>query len=137
MRTVASFRDVYEAHIAKGRLETEGIGATIIDEYMVGIDWTYSQAIGGVKVQVPEADFDLAIQILSLDQSTIDSSIPDTVSPEESFEDICPECGSSSVSPQPYSLWTLASSLVSLFLFGLPVFSGRKKWVCNGCGSSW
>lgn len=136
MRTVAAFSDVYAAYIAKGRLEAEGIEANIIDEHLVAIDWTYSQAIGGVKVQVAERDFDLAVQILSSDQSPIDSAL-DTANEEEVFEDRCPECGSLSVSPQPYSLWTVVSSVVSFFLFDLPVFSARKRWVCNDCGANW
>ena len=50
MKTVASFRDASQARPAKGRMEAEGISAFVLDEYLVGIDWMYSQAIAGVKV---------------------------------------------------------------------------------------
>ena len=50
-------------------MEAEGITAIVLDEYLIGIDWMYSQAIGGVKVQVDEADFERAGRILQQDYS--------------------------------------------------------------------
>jgi hypothetical protein len=128
VRTVASFREAYQAHLAKGKLETEGISAIVLDEYLVGINWMYSQAIGGVKVQVPEADYERAHKILEGDYA--EDLI--ALDPERSM-DSCPECGSPSISVHPYSRWWLIPSL----LFLCPVFFGRKKWNCNSCGAVW
>lgn len=136
MRTVANFRDVHEAHIAKGMLEAEDIPAIVIDDNMVGMNWLLSQAIGGVRVQVPEEAYDRAMEILKCQQGIVDST-PEANSPENSLEDVCPSCGSSSISPQPYSRWSIVAILLSFLAFGLPLFFGRKKWVCKDCGAAW
>ena len=64
MKQVASFRDSYQAHILKGVLETSGIPAFIHDEQLATINWMYSQAIGGVKVKVPEEYYEKAILVI-------------------------------------------------------------------------
>jgi hypothetical protein len=119
MKTVASFRDASQAYLAKGRLETEGISAILLDEYLVGIDWTYSQAIGGVKVQVTEADHERASKILQQDCSDKLKAMDIGASSEE----VCPRCGSTSIAAQRYSLWSLIPSL----LFLAPSFFGERS----------
>ena len=93
MKTVATFREAYQAYLAKGKLEAEGISSIVVDEYLVGINWMYSQAIGGVKVQVPEADYERATKILKEDYAK-DLDALDQEGPKES----CPKCGSLSIS---------------------------------------
>jgi hypothetical protein len=132
MITVASFREASIAHIAKGKLEAEGIPAAIVDENLVQINWTLSHAIGGVKVQVPSDAVERAREILAKDyeQELIDMG--------ESFleaipEGVCPKCGSTSLSVPRYSLWSLVPSLVFL----LPIFFRRRRHMCNECGTTW
>ena len=125
MKTVATFREAYQAYLAKGKLEAEGIFTIILDEYLIGINWMYSQAIGGVKLQVPEADFERAREILKEGYSQEIDAIND--------RDVCPACGSPSISIRPYSCWWLIPSI--LFLF--PIFFRRKKWKCVDCGHEW
>lgn len=132
MKIVAAYRDVYLAHLAKGKLETEGIHAVVADEYLVGINWMYSQAIGGVKVQVPERDLEGAKNILEADYSENIKAIENAYSETDS-ENICPKCGSSTISLRPYSIWSLIPSL----LFLLSIFFRRKKWACQRCGTVW
>ena len=132
MKTVASFREPYQAYIAKGRLETEDIPACVLDEHLIQIDWMYSQAIGGVKVQVPEEDFDRARAILKAEYAEELSSVEEAQL-EPAPGDLCPRCRSDSISPPRYALWSLIPSLVLL----LPVFFRRKKWVCKNCGAQW
>lgn len=45
----AAFTNVHEAHLARSVLEAAGIEATIADEHLVSMTWTYSNAVGGVK----------------------------------------------------------------------------------------
>lgn len=120
----------YEAHMAKGILESEGIPAVVIDENTSAIGM-YTLAIGGVKVQVPDEDYDQARKILENGQPT--AEIPPREAPPS---DVCPECGSSSVSTNPFSLKTAAAFLVSLFA-GIPVLSRRTLRVCKKCGAKW
>jgi hypothetical protein len=132
VKTVASFREPYQAHLAKGKLEAEGIPAIVLDEHLVQINWNFSQAIGGVKVQVPEAALDQAREILKSDYLE-KLSATDEAKLEPTPEDVCPKCGSDSISSHRYSLWSLVPSL----LFLLPIFFRREKWVCNDCGATW
>ena len=118
MKTVATFREAYLAYLAKGRLATEGISAIVMDEYIVGINWLYSQAVGGVKLRVPEADYERACRILQEDHAGDLETIN-----REGSGDICPQCGSAAISVRPYSRWWLIPSL----LFMVPVFFRRKN----------
>jgi len=59
----------YEADLAKARLEAEGIPAFAADEYIVRFDWFYSNAVGGIRLQVAEPDAELAMEILASDLS--------------------------------------------------------------------
>ncbi len=54
--TVASFRDPWEAQLFRSRLEAEGIVALVAHQNHIGMNWAYSTALGGVKVQVPDAE---------------------------------------------------------------------------------
>jgi hypothetical protein len=56
LTVVARFREPSLAHLAKSKLESEGILAVVFDEYIVGVQWLYSDAIGGVRVLVRESD---------------------------------------------------------------------------------
>lgn len=51
--TVARFSKPMDAHILRMRLEADGIPAVIADEHMVRVNWFLSNALGGVRVQVP------------------------------------------------------------------------------------
>ncbi|HBS87435.1 MAG: hypothetical protein A2W91_00785 [Bacteroidetes bacterium GWF2_38_335] len=62
--TIFSFTLPHEAHIAKGRLESEGIEVLIKDELTAQVNNFYSNAIGGVKLQVRDLDFDKAVMVL-------------------------------------------------------------------------
>jgi hypothetical protein len=131
VRTVASFREPFKAHLAKGRLEAEGIQALVLDENLARINWGFSQAIGGVKIQVSEEHLDQAREILGADY-THELSAFEEAQLEATPDDVCPECGSDLISPRRYSLWSLIPSLVFL----LPIFFRRKKRMCNECGAT-
>ena len=61
---IITFTYPHEAHIAKGKLESEGISVEIRDELTAHVYNFYSNAIGGVKLFVKEKDFERANQIL-------------------------------------------------------------------------
>lgn len=62
--TVASYRDLPNADIARAALESAGIPAWIQDDNLVRMDWFYSNAIGGIRLQVDAADAEAAREIL-------------------------------------------------------------------------
>jgi hypothetical protein len=61
---IATFSHPFEAHLAKGKLESEGIEAFIADENIVGLNWLYSNLVGGVKLKVHEEDRERALKVL-------------------------------------------------------------------------
>jgi hypothetical protein len=64
------FRDIPEALVAKGRLDSFGIECFLADDNMVRMDWFISNLLGGVKLLVEPEDFTRATSILN-------ASIPD------------------------------------------------------------
>jgi len=65
MVVVSAFTSVHEAHLARSVLQAAGIEATVADEHLVSMYWLYSNAIGGVKVLVPEAQAQDAREVLA------------------------------------------------------------------------
>ena len=64
LETVISFTYPHEAHLAKGKLESEGVEVFMKDELTVQVHNFYSNAIGGVKLQVRGSDFETAHRVL-------------------------------------------------------------------------
>jgi hypothetical protein len=67
--TVAQFETWPDAAIARGLLESEGIEAWLMDENLVQLDWLYTIAVGGIKVQVQRRDEAKARAVLAADHS--------------------------------------------------------------------
>jgi len=61
--TVFTYTYVYEGAIIRSRLESEGIRCFVKDELMAQ-NIIYSNAIGGIQLQVMESDLPRAIEIL-------------------------------------------------------------------------
>jgi len=64
MITIATFSKVEEAHLLRMRLEDAGVSAYLRDENTIQIDWLYSNALGGVRVDVADEDVDAAKAVL-------------------------------------------------------------------------
>lgn len=121
MVTVRSFSKPEEAHLFRTRLEAAGIPAYVQDEYMVQMDWLYSNAIGGVRVQVAEEDVEAVEEFLAADQ-------PQPMSREGRVA--CPSCGSEETEqPQVFRGWVL----FMLGIFNIPLPFSRRRWKCQTC----
>jgi len=72
--TIATFTYPYEVAIVKERLIAEGIECVVQDELTVQVNNFYSNAIGGIKLQVGAQDADRALQILKETGTVIDST---------------------------------------------------------------
>lgn len=123
--TISRYSMSYEAHIAKSRLDSEGIPAFIADEHTINMQWLYSNALGGVRLQVPEAYVEIARQVLEEDREQ------DLVEEQGVDQEICPFCGSEDTEfHQIGRRWAFLVFLgISFPLF--PVHDGIK---CRMCG---
>jgi len=111
--------------MARSRLEASGIPVFVADEYTVNMQWLYSNAIGGVKVQVPLRFANQAKAILAQDYSDL---------LDEEFgkdEVVCPKCGSADV--EPFTKGKRPAFVVFLLL-GFPLFFCRHGIRCKSCG---
>ncbi|WP_445354897.1 DUF2007 domain-containing protein [Microbulbifer sp. EKSA008] len=124
--TVARFSFPYEAQIAKARLESEGIHAFIADEHTVNMQWLYSNAMGGVRLQVSENDLDEANEILNQDRSNL---VDQELGHDE--ERVCESCSSRNV--EPFTKGKKPAFLVFLLL-GMPLFFYQHGVKCKDCG---
>lgn len=124
MITVGTFSKPEEAHLLRMRLEAGGVAAFIQDENMVQMDWLYSNAIGGVRVQIAEEDVDAAKEILQ------NVYVPDG----EADMAECPKCGSKDSAPDELPR---RIAFLSLLLMSFPFLFSKKRWRCNRCKHVW
>jgi hypothetical protein len=62
--TAATFATPLEADLARNRLQAENIPAVLSDDATVGWFWFLGNALGGIKLQVPEEQLPRALAIL-------------------------------------------------------------------------
>ena len=80
--TIRKFRDLPEALLAQGRLESSGVEAFLFDDNMVCMDWLISNLLGGVKLKVEEANVEIAEEILNHEVADDFDAEPDDDSAE-------------------------------------------------------
>ncbi len=127
--TLRKFRDMPEALLAKGCLESAGIDSCLVDDNLVRLDWFWSNLIGGIKLQVDPKDFDVAQQIL-------DQPIPEGFEVPgigEYQQPHCPKCQSLDVTFQ--ELDRPVSYVTAWLHMPIPVY--RRAWRCHSCYSEW
>lgn len=128
MITVATFSFPHEAHIAKLKLDAKGIPAFVADEHTINMQWLYSSAIGGVKLQVPAPFAEQAIQALAEDFSDLFDSDDE----DDREEPHCPACGSEKLTPH---IRGKKPAFVVFLLLGFPLFFYRRGFRCDACGT--
>jgi len=137
LEIVARFLTAPEAHLARGRLEQEGIQAFIDGEHHITMNWMISNAVGGVKLLVRSQDLGVAKEILDTEPPAIsDQETGDQTeyNATEESERTCPNCNSSNIVAERFSRKV---AVISLLLFGFPLLFMRRKYVCNDCHHRW
>lgn len=130
---IATYRDPTMAHLAKSNLESAGIPSFIRDEHIVSTQWLFSNAVGGVKLEVPALHAEEALELLNTEQPGNKSNTLDINETEQTLEDQCPNCGSSDIS----TIDLRRKSGVLSLLTGLPILFWGKKFKCNSCKHKW
>lgn len=127
--TIRRFRDLPEALLAKGSLESAGIRCALADDNMVRLDWFISNLLGGVKLQVAPEDAAAAIGIL-------DQPIPEEFETEGTGgyrQPKCPNCQSLDVT---FEELNKPIAYASAYI-GFPLPIHRTAWKCHACGREW
>jgi hypothetical protein len=133
--TIRRYRDLSEAIVARSLLESAGLRVELRDENLVRLDWQYSNMIGGIRLQVEEADAAAATALLDEPApETIEFAGPFDASKPEFTQPHCPRCGSLDI---VFEGAAQNVAYASLYLFALPLPRGAKAWSCHACGARW
>jgi Putative prokaryotic signal transducing protein len=127
--TMRQFRDLPEALLAKGSLESAGIQTYLVDDNMIRMDWFISNLLGGIKLKVRSEDAEAAREILN-------QPIPETLDVEGvgSFEQPkCPRCQSLDVSYEELNKFVSYGTAY----VGIPIPVYKMGWTCHVCGNKW
>jgi hypothetical protein len=125
--TIARYRDLPEAWIAKGKLQSAGVPCFLADDNIVRMNWLRSNAFGGVRLRVGDDFAFTALELLSQDPP---ERLPAPGS--EYRQPRCPRCNSLEISHaavHPLSYLFLAA--------GIPVLIRADHWECESCGAGW
>lgn len=128
MSTIRQFRDLPEALLAKGSIESAGIEAILTDDNVVRLDWFWSNLMGGIKLKVGPEDVEAANEILN-------QPIPDGFDVEgigEYLQPECPKCQSLDVNFREL----VPAAYLSLAL-NVPLPLRRRAWHCHSCDAEW
>lgn len=126
--TIGKYSTPYEANMVKSQLESAGIPVFIADEFTIGMNWLYSNALGGVKVQVPES--------LALEAQELLASEVETQTTHDLAMATCLQCGSQNTG----DFLDKRSGFLTILtwvLLGLPLLFQSKKKKCCDCGHRW
>lgn len=126
--TVAVFRDIPSAGLAQSILESAGITSFLDNQYTVGVNWLYSNALGGIKLKVINSSLEEATNLLNDLNKPIEPA--DQIDEDILHDSACPNCGDTNVVPINYKRKFAALSL----LFGLPLLYFSKRFRCRKCG---
>jgi hypothetical protein len=127
--TVRQFRDLPEALLAKGSLESAGIECFLADENLVRLDWFISNFIGGIKLNVRAADAENAQKLL--DEPILEGLYVQGIGLYE--QPRCPKCQSLDVNFQELDH---PIAYMSAFL-RVPIPVQRPAWHCHACDAEW
>ncbi|MGQ7868365.1 putative signal transducing protein [Sunxiuqinia sp. sy24] len=137
-KTLMVFTYPHEAHVAQSFLKSEGIDCVLVDEMTVQVHNFYSNAIGGIKLQVRESAYAEGLKILKKGAYAPSESISQEVvrlSKADHFDrEHCPFCQSANISinRKPKVL------MVVVFVISGILFPFLKRsYTCFDCGRQW
>lgn len=131
--TVASYTNPWDAHVACGLLESEGVRAWLAGEHHVWVNWPLSQALGGVKLQVSTEDQAAALDILRAMQ---DGEFETALQAECGMQpDACQNCGSLDFQAR-LSKNLIALNVVTTLWVAVPFSAAMAGKVCRRCGTA-
>ena len=138
--TIMTFTYPQDAYIVKGALESEGIDTFLMDELTIQGKNFLSNAVGGVKLQVPIEQFQIATELLESNGypgdtvNANESKVVEISRGKDQDISICPFCNSENIGKRKRP--TLLTLLLILFLYiPLPFF--KRNFFCYDCGKDW
>lgn len=134
--TIQTFLYSHEATIVRGVLEREGVLCFLKDEFTIQANPFYSNALGGVKLQVHKEDETIAKKILDeygYGENANEKGETIIISNTSGEINVCPSCGNTDISLVKKPSGILFGISVLLFGFPLPYFT--TQYHCYECGT--
>lgn len=132
--TVAQVDTIAEAAVIQAMLESAGIRVTADGAGLIGLDWSLSQALGGVRLQVPGDRAEEALGLIDAYRRGALAAGDDieAAPPEER----CPRCGSATVRAVAANREKgLLVLMTALFGAMFPTSDTHRR--CDDCGARW
>ena len=133
---IIAFTYPHEAHLAKCLLESSDIKVIIKDEYTVQVNNFYSNAIGGVKLLVEQAQVENALSILKEGgyiKEPSQRSKTKRMRFSAEYKEKCPYCESTNIiKKKKYSY-----AVFCILLLGFPILFHKKTYFCFDCSNEW
>jgi len=134
LTTVTSFREPWQAHLLRTRLQAEGIPATVAHDQHIWVNWPISTALGGAKVQVPGDEIEHAREVM--DRCASGEYKAELAAMFGDLDDVvCPNCGSQDLRRPPVLRQIILG--ISCVIAGLPVRMYGPRYRCKACGTQW
>lgn len=138
--TILTVTYPHEAHVVKGYLESKGIEVKLKDELTAQVYNFYSNAIGGVKIQVKTSDFGPCLKLLQqggfIQTASNQQSVKVEMVPKDGFmhKKECPFCASTNIAKKrdPNLLAVIVFMLLGILF---PIF--KSGYQCFDCGKQW
>ena len=142
--TVVNFYYPHEVGVPRSLLESEGIECFVRDEFTIGVHPFYSNAIGGIKLQVRESDAQRAIEILKkggfINERDKKTDLGKETAEIKPFNgSTCPYCGSAEIVKGKIisGKSSVFVSMLPFFVIGyplpIPVPFFRRNYHCMDC----
>lgn len=126
--TLKRFDTAISAHIIKNRLESDGIDCHIFDENIVTLNPLLNFAVGGIRLQVAEEDFEKATRVLNeIDENPFTDDQDDNI--------VCPNCNSTNLYSDFKSMKDPKGviAVIVAFLFSVFPLYSKSVYKCKEC----
>ena len=133
LRTVATFTEPWEAHLFRTLLQSEGLFAVVAFDQHVSAHYSIGWAIGAVRVQVVESEFDQARAIERRSRTgEYSTALEAEFGPEGPLH--CPHCNSTHCRTSRKQFYLLP---LLFLLFGVVAPVRGRTGSCDDCGKKW
>jgi len=137
--TIASYPEPMEANLMRSKLLSEGIECVLLDEILISVQPFYSNAIGGIKLQVHQDEAEKAREVIN---ESNNANLHVVYKSEAAIDETnldhnrlyCPECKSEDVYFERFSTGEL---FLTIILLGIPALFIKGRYICYNCGNKW
>ncbi len=140
--TIARFSFPYQAHLLRGRLESEGIEAYVQDELQLQISPWMDNTLGGIRLQVKTSDEIAAREVMkNIDDSvTPDAELHEALDIDGKIYDlvkgVCPECSQAAIYLARSGGAAATGAIAFVLSTGIPI-KLEHKYFCYSCHYEW